>query len=65
MQQEANGQEDVYVVRGDQAKKQPIETGVVSDGMLLIGQGLKAGDYVIDRGAASVVDGERVTLIES
>lgn len=65
VQQDANGQEYVYVVRGDQAKKQPIETGVVSDGMLLIEQGLKPGDRVIDRGAARVVDGERVTLIES
>ena len=35
------------------------------DGMLLIEQGLKPGDRVIDRGAARVVDGERVTLIES
>ncbi len=65
VQQDANGQKYVYVVRGDQAKKQPIETGVVSDGMLLIEQGLKPGDRVIDRGAARVVDGERVTLIES
>ena len=65
VQQDANGQEYVYVVRGDQAKKQPIETGVVSEGMLLIEQGLKPGDRVIDRGAARVVNGERVTLIES
>ena len=65
VQQDANGQEYVYVVRGDQAMKQPIETGVVSNGMLLIEQGLKPGDRVIDRGAARVVDGERVTLIES
>ena len=53
------------MVRGDQAEKQPIETGVVSEGMLLIEQGLKPGDRVIDRGAARVVNGERVTLIES
>jgi len=38
---------------------------VVSDGKLLITSGLKPGDRVIDRGATRVVDGERVTLIES
>ena len=65
VQQDANGQEYVYVVRGDQAKKQPIETGVVSEGMPSLKQGLKPGDRVIDRGAARVVNGERVTLIES
>ena len=37
----------------------------MSDGLLLIESGLKAGDRVINRGAARVVDGERVTLIES
>jgi RND family efflux transporter MFP subunit len=65
VQQDANGQEYVYLLRGDQASKQPIETGVVSDGKLLITSGLKPGDRVIDRGATRVVDGERVTLIES
>ncbi|MGB2424211.1 MAG: efflux RND transporter periplasmic adaptor subunit, partial [Flavobacteriales bacterium] len=65
VQQDANGQEYVYLLRGDQASKQPIETGMVSEGKLLITSGLKPGDQVIDRGATRVVDGERVTLIES
>ena len=65
VQQDATGQEYVYVLRGDVATKQPIATGVISDGMLLIEDGLKPGDRVIDRGASRVVDGERVTLIES
>jgi RND family efflux transporter MFP subunit len=65
VQQDATGQEYVYVLRGDVATKQPIATGVMSEGMLLIEDGLKPGDRVIDRGASRVVDGERVTLIES
>ena len=64
VQQDANGQEYVYIIKGDQATKQTVQTGVMSDGMLLIEAGLKAGDRVINRGAARVVDGERVTLIE-
>ena len=65
VQQDANGQEYVYIIKGDQATKQTVQTGVMSDGLLLIESGLKAGDRVINRGAARVVDGERVTLIES
>ncbi|MDA9755520.1 efflux RND transporter periplasmic adaptor subunit [Flavobacteriales bacterium] len=65
VQQDANGQEYVFVIKGDQATKQTVKTGVMSDGLLLIESGLKAGDRVIKRGAARVVDGERVTLIES
>ena len=65
VQQDANGQEYVYIIKGDQATKQAVKTGVMSDGLLLIESGLKAGDRVINRGAARVVDGERVTLIES
>ena len=65
VQQDAQGQDFVYVVRGDVAKKQTVEAGTMSDGMLLIQSGLAPGDRVIDRGAARVVDGERVALIES
>jgi membrane fusion protein (multidrug efflux system) len=65
VQQDANGLEYVYVLEGDVAKKRTIRSGVISDGMLLIEDGLKPGDQVIDRGASRVVDGERVTLIES
>ena len=65
VQQDATGQEYVYVLRGDVATKQPIATGVISNGMLLITDGLEPGDRVIDRGASRVVDGERVTLMES
>ena len=65
VQQDANGQEYVYIIKGDQATKQTVQTGVMSEGLLLIESGLKAGDRVINRGAARVVDGERVTLIES
>jgi hypothetical protein len=38
---------------------------MVSEGMMLIESGLVPGDRVIERGATRVVDGERVTLIES
>ena len=65
VQQDAQGQDFVYVVRGDVAKKQTVEAGTMADGMLLIQSGLAPGDRVIDRGAARVVDGERVALIES
>ena len=64
VQQDAQGQDFVYVVRGDLAKKQTVQAGAMADGMLLIQSGLAPGDRVIDRGAARVVDGERVALIE-
>ena len=47
------------------AALEAVEAGTTSDGMLLIQSGLAPGDRVIDRGAARVVDGERVALIES
>jgi RND family efflux transporter MFP subunit len=65
VQQDANAQEYVYVLRGDKATKQIVETGMVSEGRILIEGGLQPGDRVIDRGASRVVDGERVALIES
>ena len=65
VQQDANAQEYVYVLRGDKATKQIVETGMVSEGRILIEGGLQRGDRVIDRGASRVVDGERVALIES
>jgi RND family efflux transporter MFP subunit len=65
VQQDANAQEYVYVLRGDKATKQIVETGMVSEGRILIEEGLQPGDRVIDRGASRVVDGERVALIES
>ena len=65
VQQDANAQEYVYVLRGDKATKQIVETGMVSEGRILIEVGLQPGDRVIDRGASRVVDGERVALIES
>ena len=65
VQQDANAQEYVYVLRGDKAIKQIVETGMVSEGRILIEGGLQPGDRVIDRGASRVVDGERVALIES
>ena len=65
VQQDANAQEYVYVLRDDKATKQIVETGMVSEGRILIEGGLQPGDRVIDRGASRVVDGERVALIES
>ena len=65
VQQDADGLEYVYVLEGDVANKRTIRSGVISGGMLLIEDGLKPGDRVIDRGASRVVNGERVTLIES
>jgi hypothetical protein len=55
----------VYVLRGKTAQKQVVQTGLVSEGMMLIEKGLEPGDRVIERGATRVIDGEEVVLIES
>lgn len=65
VQQDATGQEFVYVLRGKTARKQVVQTGLVSEGMMLIESGLAPGDRVIERGATRVIDGEEVALIES
>jgi membrane fusion protein (multidrug efflux system) len=65
VQQDATGQEFVYVLRGKTAQKQVVQTGLVSEGMILIEKGLEPGDRVIERGATRVIDGEEVVLIES
>ena len=65
VQQDASGQDFVYVVQDDVAQKRSVVSGMLSEGMLLIESGLNLGDQVIERGATRVISGERVELMES
>ena len=65
VQQDASGQDFVYVVQDDVAQKRSVVSGMLSEGMLLIESGLNPGDQVIERGATRVISGERVELMES
>ena len=65
VQQDASGEEYVYVLQRDTVAKRVIQTGLLSNGRLLIREGLRPGDQVIERGASRVVEGEKVARIES
>jgi len=64
VQQDASGEEYVYVLQADTVAKRVIQTGLLSEGQLLIEKGLEPGDKVIERGASRVIEGEKVALIE-
>lgn len=61
--------ESLYVVREDTAgavaERRPIKAGPSSGGLVVIEEGLAAGDRIIASGAATVSEGERVEIVES
>lgn len=52
----------VYIVDGDRARQQPVETGVRIDGELEITRGLARGQRVVVDGAGFLTDGARITV---
>jgi RND family efflux transporter MFP subunit len=66
IQQSANGEEFVYVLRDKNGKKiaerQVIKTGKSYNGKTLVEQGLSAGDLIITKGYNEVVNGDEVEV---
>lgn len=58
-----DGRPGVLVVRSGRARFQPIETGVLGVGQLIVRKGLQPGDVIV-RAAQSVQPGARVRVIE-
>lgn len=57
----ANNQWQVYAVRGDRARIQDVEVGLMNDEHVEITKGLKQGDLVILVPESSLTDGTRIT----
>lgn len=53
----------VYVIRGGQVEKQPVELGIASDSQVEIQSGLKEGDQVISDVSGEVREGMKATGI--
>jgi len=58
------GRDYVFTVEKELALLKPVVTGIMSDGLVEIKSGLKAGDSVIDQGAGFIRDGDRVRVVE-
>tara|TARA_B100000767_G_C19724873_1_gene519007 strand:- start:29 stop:1078 length:1050 start_codon:yes stop_codon:yes gene_type:complete len=61
--QDAEGNDFVFVMSKGQAMKRELKTGIISEGKILVSDGLQVGDLVISRGGDRLVDGAQVTLI--
>lgn len=53
---------DVFVIRGNEARRTGVETGTVSGDSVEVKSGLAAGDVVATRGAFNLRDGDRVVV---
>lgn len=53
---------EVFVVRGDQAEKRTVRTGMTSGELVEVVSGLSAGDRVVTRGGFALRSGDRVTV---
>jgi len=53
---------EVYVVKGDQAEKRAVTTGVPNGGTVEIVSGLAAGELVITRGGFSIGQGDKIAV---
>lgn len=64
VQQDVTGQNYVYVLDGDVARKQVIELGMGSGDEVMIERGLAWGNRVVEKGASRIVDGESVRTLQ-
>jgi RND family efflux transporter MFP subunit len=53
---------EVFVVRGDQADKRPVKTGLTSPGGVEVTSGLAPGDLVVVRGGFALKPGDKVAV---
>tara|TARA_B110000211_G_scaffold133038_1_gene152600 strand:- start:778 stop:1821 length:1044 start_codon:yes stop_codon:yes gene_type:complete len=61
--QDSKGNDFVFVYTNGTASKRILETGITSEGRILIKDGLVAGEMVINRGGDRLMDGDQVSLI--
>ncbi len=59
-----DGQDIVYVVRGDLAERRAVRLGSVVGGEVEVIAGLTAGERLVVDGPADLVDGDRVVVVE-
>ncbi len=62
LQEDKNGKAFVYVVRGDVARKTPVETSGMNDDFVRITSGVSPGELVVTRGFTRLDDGVRVSV---
>ena len=55
---------DLFVVKGEIANRQVIQTGVIMGDFLEVTSGLSSGDQVVVRGGFNLKDGERVNITQ-
>jgi RND family efflux transporter MFP subunit len=53
---------EVFVVQGDQARRQAVRTGALSGDLVEITEGLERGNLIISRGGFNVKDGDKVNV---
>jgi membrane fusion protein (multidrug efflux system) len=63
--QRADGAVVFRVLRGDRVERRVIELGVIRDGWIEVRSGLAAGDVVVQRGHADLIDGSVVAARNS
>lgn len=63
IQMTPTGDEFVFLLEDNKAKKVSITTGLSHDDLVEITSGLEPGDIMIDRGARSIKDGDTVSII--
>ena len=61
--QDSQGRDFVFVYANGTAVKRILETGITSEGRILINDGLVEGEMVINRGGDRLMDGDQVALI--
>ena len=59
-----DGQDIVYVVRGDQAERRAVRLGSEIGGLVEVIAGLTAGERLVVQGPADLADGDRVVVVE-
>ncbi|WP_230867138.1 efflux RND transporter periplasmic adaptor subunit [Iocasia frigidifontis] len=60
---EENGENYVYIVNNNKAKKLRVATGIASEDQIVILTGLQEGDQLIITGAEYLKDGSRINLV--
>ncbi len=59
-----DGQDILYVVRGDQVERRAVRLGTAVGNQVDVVAGLTAGERIVVEGAADLADGDRVTVLE-
>ncbi|WP_028585039.1 efflux RND transporter periplasmic adaptor subunit [Desulfogranum mediterraneum] len=57
-------QQFVYLVEGDQVRRQPVVLGIISGWQIQVREGLKAGDRLVIEGHREVEEGQQVKIVK-